>query len=460
MRMSISVLVLCAVVFAGLLFWPISGAEEPQEEPAPEVVTPIHLSLRCAGDIMSHKPQLTSAYDAATGTYSYDENYSYVKPYIEAADLALANVETTFRGDGNYRGYPTFNSPEALATAIKNAGFDVGITANNHMLDTGIAGVKNTIQVLRNAGLVAAGSRLEGENRSQIVEVNGLKVGIVAYTYESPLVNGRRTLNGSYIPEGGNELINSFRSDSRLAYAIDEDRAAIASEIQWCRDKGAQIVVTYLHWGIEYQRKASQSEIDMARFVAEAGSDVIFASHPHLLQGIDKFEIQVKYPEPEPEPEPEPIEEPEDSFVIKLRKLFGLIKEVEPEPEPEPEPKPEYWTKVVPVFYSMGNFISNQRQETLSDYTANAKYTEQGMIACVELDYNPETQEISNVDIKCIPTWVEKYNKDGKTRYFIIPLVDDYENNPELKASGHLTRAKNARQDVIDLVGQQYIYGY
>ena len=173
---------------------------------------------------------------------------------------------------------------------------------------------------------------------------------------------------------------------------------------------------------------------------------------------MDCFEYQIPYPEPEPEtlePEAEPEEE-KDPWIIRVRKHFGIIKEEEPEieePEEPEEEKPLYWTKKVPVFYSMGNLVSNQRVETMSDYIpAKARFTEQGMVAWVDLDYDPETGEISNLQMQCLPTWVEKYNKNGHSEFYIIPLDKDLESNPELLNSGHLNRAKQALQDVKDLI--------
>ena len=455
--------VVAAVIFAGILFWPLPAEAEPEVfdvDPLEEeqVKEPVHLSIRAVGDVMCHPAQFQSAYNSSTGQYDFSGNYIYLKKYIQDADLALCNVETTFKGDGNYVGYPIFNSPDSLATAIKDAGFDVAWFANNHMIDTGRTGVMRTVELMRGEGMTVAGARLDtSEPRSPIVDVKGVKIGIVAYTYETT-TGERRLINGNPIWDGGTDYINSFRCESGLAYAVEADRAAIAAEIQGCRDRGADLVICYFHWGNEYQREYNAGEEKMAQFAADAGADMIFASHPHLLQGVDCFEYQVKYPEPEPEivePEPEPEEEKEP-WIIRVRKHFGLIKEEEPVEEPEPveeEPKPEFWTKKVPVFYSMGNLVSNQRVETMSDYIpAKARFTEQGMVAWVDFDYDQETGEISNLQMQCLPTWVDKYKKNGHVEYYIIPLDKDLNSNPELANSGHLSRAQQALQDVKDLI--------
>ncbi len=442
-RLAIFLLLIAAAVLATVLLWPpaadlpenispptsgdVQEPSEPGPEPEPPRPDPVHLSIMCVGDIMVHNPQLDSAYDSASGTYNFKECFKYIKPYIESADLALANVESTFNLDGKYSGYPFFDSPPELAEAIAWAGFDIGFTANNHMLDSGTGGIPKTIDTLTEAGVLPVGSRKEDGERSAVIDVKGLKVGIVAYTYETTVYSGGSpSINGSNVAASTLELINSYATDASLAYGTDEARANIAAEFQNCRDRGAQILIAYFHWGTEYGRKPSEGQIKMAQWAAEEGADIIFASHPHVVQRIEVIEIEVDYPQSASE------------------SASNL--------------KPEQWTKRVPVFYSMGNIISNQRAETLKGYTPSAEYTEQGIIACVDLDYDTVTGEISGVDIKCIPTWVEKYRKSGKNAYYVIPLTEGYEENEDLVASGHKARADKTLADTKELLGEEYIY--
>ena len=107
----------------------------------------------------------------------------------------------------------------------------------------------------------------------------------------------------------------------------------------------------------------------------------------------------------------------------------------------------------VPVFYSMGNFISNQRYETLNQN----RYTEQGMMAQVTVEVLPGTGEIVEETVQVIPTWVDRYG--SPYRYAIIPLDSDLQMNPVLAASGHLGRAQQALQDVTELIGAEYLSG-
>ncbi len=112
---------------------------------------PITATLAVCGDIMSHSPQTNDAYDAATDTYSYLPCFQSVSSWIEAADYAVANFETTLNGPP-YSGYPQFCAPDALAYDLKTIGFDLVTTANNHSMDKGFQGLARTLDVLDQAG--------------------------------------------------------------------------------------------------------------------------------------------------------------------------------------------------------------------------------------------------------------------------------------------------------------------
>lgn len=371
-----------------------NAVETPAEQPAEE---PIQLTISAVGDVMVHKPQIPAQYDRATGTYNFDNNFTYVKPYIEKADLALCNLETTFAG-GTYSGYPVFNAPESLADALVKAGFDVALTANNHIMDMGLAGMERTLEVARNAGLETSGTHLPGEKNYAIVDVKGIKIGVVAYLYETPAIDSVPTINGNEIRDSAWPLLNTFNYNT-----LDEDLLKVKETIENAKKDGAELIVCYFHWGEEYQRSPNEYQQYMARKAASYGADVIFASHPHVLQGME------------------------------------LLTE-------------ETTGKKVPIFYSMGNFISNQRLETLDN-----RYTEQGIIAQVRLEYMKSTKKIQAVSMDAVPVWVDKYQKAGKDVYTIIPLDKDVNGNPSLAESGHLTRAEQALTDIQELLGKEYV---
>lgn len=393
--LTLITLVLVILGLALLLNWDSVFGDrfEPDPEPEPPKVTEI--SLLCVGDIMVHSPQLDAAYDSSTGEYDYSENYQYVKPYVQTADLALCNVETTFGGTP-YTGYPAFSSPDSMAADIKEAGFDVAITANNHMTDRGYDGVIRTQEILEQNGLTVIGSVMTpDEPRYIIKDVKGVKVGIVAYTYETGSGSGAVSINGAYISDDTASVINSFNFNT-----LDEDCARIKGDIDAAKAAGAQVIVVYYHWGEEYQREANSWQKNLAQRTADMGADVIFASHPHVPQGM------------------------------------------------------EYLTagesgKKVPVFYSLGNFVSNQR----SEYMGEGLRTEEGLMGTVDLTYK-EGSGITSIEMDVVPLWVDRYSDGGKIIYTVIPLDDQMEENASLQASGHLSTAKRALEDINELLGR------
>lgn len=366
-------------------------SSKPVKEEQVEKSEPVEFTVMCVGDIMAHSPNIKSA--ASGDGYDFSDNYEYVSDYISQADLSLCNMETTFAG-GTPQGYPLFNAPDQLASAVKAAGFDVAFTSNNHMLDTGIDGAKRSLTVLRDAGLETVGSHLEGEKTYLVTEVKGVKVGLVSYTYEtSEETGGSLSINGNTVSAEAGSLINSFS----YAELESTDYNKIQADIDGCRNDGAQLVICYLHWGEEYQQTPNEKQTKMAARLADMGADIIFASHPHVPQGADV-----------------------------LTASDG---------------------RKVPVFYSMGNFISNQRAETLSN-----RYTENGTMVFVAVSYDPDKNVCKAESVKIIPTWVDKYGSSS-IEYRIIPLDGSYESNPSLAESGHLSRAQTSYQDALSMYG-------
>lgn len=358
----------------------------------------VEFSVLCAGDVMAHSPNIKSAYNASTGEYDFNDNYDFVRKYIESADLAMCNMETTFKG-GTPQGYPLFNAPDALAAAVKGAGFDVAITANNHMMDTGFNGMQRTIEILRSQGLETTGSRYTGEKNYTVVDVKGVKVGVIAYTYETSGAGGGVSINGNFVSDESAELINSFNYHELES----EDYGKIKQSMDGARADGAKVIIVYYHWGNEYQRAADDRQIAMAQHTADMGADIIFASHPHVLQSIEM-----------------------------LTSADG---------------------RKVPVYYSLGNFISNQRTETL-----NNRYTEQGLMGKVTLSFDKAKGQILKETVSAIPVWVDKYG--AATKYAIVPLDEDRVSNPALAQSGHLSRANQALEDIRGIIAQEYLDGY
>ena len=356
---------------------------------------PVSVRLLFAGDIMVHEPQLIAQFDSQTKEYDFTNNYTFVQEYISSSALAMCNLETTL-GDSPYAGYPMFSSPDSLADALVYVGFDAVFTSNNHMLDRGAAGLRRTIETLRLSGLKNTGSQLEDEDNFLLISAGALNVGVISYTYESPRNNGKRTLNGIPIPAELSSMVNSFGFED-----FDSDITRIENTVKKARDKGADVVICYFHWGYEYQRTNDDHQKQIALRLAYAGVDLIVASHPHVLQGMEIVEAG---------------------------------------------------SRKMPVYYSLGNYISNQRTET-----TGSRFTEQGLMVVADISFIPDSHEIISFSTKIIPTWLDKYKKGEKNYFVIIPLIGDFINNPVLVESNHVDRAVQALEYCISLYGNDLL---
>lgn len=225
------------------------------------------LRLLFTGDIMGHTPQIKSAEITPGKKYDYTPCFKYIQPVLERADIAIGNLELTLPGKPPYSGYPMFRSPDALAPALKSAGFDLLVTANNHSNDSRGAGVISTIQTVRGNGFQQTGTFLNAQDRKQyyplMVYKNGFKLAILNYTYDT---------NG--MPTEEPTIVNRI------------DTALIADDLYEARARKPHFIIVVMHWGIEYQLKENADQRRLARFLARNGADMIIGMHPHVVQPI------------------------------------------------------------------------------------------------------------------------------------------------------------------------------
>ena len=224
------------------------------------------VDLVFAGDAMQHSAQIEAASNG-DGTYSYDEYFAAIKPYIENADYAVVNLETPLGGKP-YTGYPCFSAPESYLTALTDAGFDLMLAANNHTLDRRDKGVLQTISQFEKQETDFIGIYRNAEHRSNhlpfIKNINGINIAFLNYTYGT---------NGITIQ--GNVVVDY----------IDKD--IIKKDIANARKKGAELIAVCVHWGNEYQLLPHSSQKELADFLCKQGVDLIIGGHPHVIQPME-----------------------------------------------------------------------------------------------------------------------------------------------------------------------------
>lgn len=246
---------------------------EPEKEPIPE---DINIKMSVIGDIMCHDSQYKDAYVKDSDSYDFSYVFSDIQKYIQTADIAVGNLETTFAGkERGYSNYPTFNTPEQLAYNLKTLGIDVLSTANNHSLDKGYKGLVSTLDFLDDAGIAHTGTYRSEEEQNQILvqNVKGITMAFLSFTYGT---------NGIPVPSGKDYCVN----------LIDED--LILKQINLAKQQNPDMICVFMHWGVEYQTKQNKTQENLAQFLFKNGVDVVLGGHPHVLQPMEKREITLE----------------------------------------------------------------------------------------------------------------------------------------------------------------------
>ena len=163
--------------------------------------------------------------------------------------------------------------------------------------------------------------------------------------------------------------MDSTLSTDQLAYMvnrIDEDK--IKYDIEKMEKLDTDITIVYIHWGHEYHREPSENQIELGEKMIDWGADIILGSHPHVIQESEILNV-----------------DGQDKFIV----------------------------------YSMGNFLSNQRESSMGN-----SYTEDGIMINFQIEKSSLTEEAKISQIEYIPTWVNRYRENGKLNYEILPIED------------------------------------
>ncbi|OCT14397.1 capsule biosynthesis protein CapA [Paenibacillus pectinilyticus] len=226
------------------------------------------ITIAAVGDLLMKKQMIASA--AREGGFA--PIFSKVKPYLRKSDLTIGNLETTFSGK-HFREEPgklLFNSPDKFAATLRNLGFDVVGTANNHCMDGKLSGLRRTLNVLDRHGLRHTGTyRTAREARKKlIVNVKGIKIGILAYT---------KGTNG--IPVPAPSLVNRLNQKKIIA-----DVRSLKSRTDF--------IIACLHFGKEFRTHPDRHQIHLIQLLFNNGVNVVLGAHPHVLHPIRMYKVK------------------------------------------------------------------------------------------------------------------------------------------------------------------------
>ncbi|MEM7553614.1 MAG: CapA family protein [Cyanobacteria bacterium P01_A01_bin.84] len=204
---------------------------------------------------------------------SKQEEMSYpflkIKPVLEKADITFVNLETPLSDIAQKTG--AFITATAFAAELNSAGIDVVSTANNHALDAGVPGLKDTLRSLSQVSLhpIGSGKNLAAARLPFISEKNGIRLGFLAYTM------CENSGDSSYVK-------------SNRAGVMPTEWKLIREDIQKLRQKVDYVILSF-HWGLTDSEKSPFWVRQLAHQSIDSGADIILGHHPHYPQGIEVY---------------------------------------------------------------------------------------------------------------------------------------------------------------------------
>jgi poly-gamma-glutamate capsule biosynthesis protein CapA/YwtB (metallophosphatase superfamily) len=193
-------------------------------------------------------------------TEAAENPFEGIAPLTTSSDLCFCNLESPLSETGQRRfKRHVITSYPANARHLVRSGFNVVNIANNHILDLGMVGARNTIRTLSENGIHVLGLETGKKSTPVVIEKGGIKVGLLAYA-----------------DYGFRELLMPLRERAAL-----QDVALLK--------KTVDIVVVSLHWGFEYVDFPSPSQQALARRLIDSGASCVIGHHPHVFQGMELY---------------------------------------------------------------------------------------------------------------------------------------------------------------------------
>ncbi|MFC0216333.1 CapA family protein [Paenibacillus chartarius] len=243
------------------------AAEGPAQQPESSGDGGAKVRMSFVGDIL-----LADGVEKLMQQYGYSYPYSAMGTLLSDPDLTIANLEAPFteRGTKQTKEY-VYRAPPKALPALKAAGIDILNTANNHIMDYGSEGLLDTLSYLDQEGVphIGTGRNLEEALKPVIVTKQGIRIAFLGFSRVVPN--------------------NSWKAGAKNAGVADTYNHVVPVETIKKAKEQADLVVVIAHWGTERKDTPDPVQRDLAHRYIDAGADLIVASHPHVLQGIESY---------------------------------------------------------------------------------------------------------------------------------------------------------------------------
>ncbi len=238
-------------------------------------------SIGYVGDLILLENQVLNSY-TENGKYEFDYMFEHTKNYFKNVDYMIGVLEGPSDDSSQYS-YGNFdddkklhlNYPSSFLASIKNNGFDLVSVANNHLLDRGEKAVDQTINNLNSLSLDYVGAY---KNRVKVVNIENIKIGILAYTYginyfnEEELVDNYWNLSG-YLCSSSSKYLTKIQK-------------RIQNDFNYLKDQSVDLIIVMPHYGTQFSNEVDNYQKFWNNYFVESGADIILGDHSHRVQPI------------------------------------------------------------------------------------------------------------------------------------------------------------------------------
>lgn len=249
---------------------PTNQVQADTEVVTEEVFKLTSAKLVAVGDNLMHRSCTLSAKNA-DGTYDFTKHFANMADIFKAADLAVISQDTVLGGielGATSTETGIFNTAVELADGMADAGINVVLAANNHIMDEGSAGLNTMMSYFStkypNITLLGVNNSREAKDEPVYVETNNIKIAMINYSYGS---NQTADLDASPY------LLNQY----------DEDW--LSDILKQAREE-ADFIIAFPFWGEQNSMDYTQEQERQAQFLADNGVDLIIGSYPHVVEPV------------------------------------------------------------------------------------------------------------------------------------------------------------------------------
>jgi poly-gamma-glutamate capsule biosynthesis protein CapA/YwtB (metallophosphatase superfamily) len=198
-----------------------------------------------------------------------------IAPVLSGAGIAVVNLETAVTDGGSPTAKEfTFRAPATAFSALRGAGVDVASMANNHGLDYGVVGLRDSLAAARRYRFPLIGIGLDDTQ---------------AYRPFRRTVNGQRIAVIGATQVLDDELISAWTAGpGKPGLASAKDVPRLVRAVRAARQTSDTVVV-FLHWGVELEQCPSSDQRRLAKQLVAAGADIVVGGHAHRVQGAGRM---------------------------------------------------------------------------------------------------------------------------------------------------------------------------